>query len=245
MNIDLSRVSNSSLAGRLLRLPLHLLPRQLVMPVLQGPLAGTRWIVGASTHGCWLGTYEFAKQRAFAAAAAHASVILDIGANVGFYTLLSAGVAGPSARVFAFEPLPRNLEFLNEHIRLNHLANVTVLPVAVAAVSARVRFDDRQGPSMGAVAQAGNLEVSAVRLDDLSVSDALPDPDLVKIDVEGGEEAVFAGGETMFRRARPTIFLSTHGADIHERCLTWLRSLGYATHELAHDELIATPARTA
>ncbi|MGH9384222.1 MAG: FkbM family methyltransferase [Vicinamibacterales bacterium] len=226
--------------GRLIRAPLSWIPRHIVLPIVQGPLRGSRWIVGAATHGCWLGVYELPKQRAFAAEAARSKVIFDVGANVGFYTLLAASIAGTS-RVFAFEPLPRNLAYLNQHVQLNRLANVQVIAAAVGNASGIVRFDDSRGPSMGLVTPRGQLEVPAVALDELSASGDLPDPDLIKIDVEGSEDDVLAGAASLLSRARPTIFLATHGDEIHRRCSDRLQSLGYSLEPLSSDELIARP----
>ena len=93
--MKVSEISNRSVAGRLLRLPLALIPPALAMPVLQGPLRGYRWIVGSSNHGCWLGSYEYAKQRLFAQMVRSGDVVFDVGANVGFYTLLAACRVGP------------------------------------------------------------------------------------------------------------------------------------------------------
>ncbi len=77
------------------------------MHVVQGPLRGKRWIAGSSNHGCWLGSYELAKQRKVIELVRPGMVCWDVGAHVGFYTLLFAELVGPLGRVFAFEPLPR------------------------------------------------------------------------------------------------------------------------------------------
>ncbi len=58
--MNLSGISDKSLFGKILRLPLRIIPAQTVMPIIQGKLKGKKWIVGASNHGCWLGSYEFA-----------------------------------------------------------------------------------------------------------------------------------------------------------------------------------------
>lgn len=112
MVINFSAISRERLAGRALRLPLHLIPRGLAVPILQGPLRGARWLVGAATHGCWLGSYELAKQLAFARWLAPGRVVYDLGAHAGFYTLLAARPVGPAGRVHAFEPLPELLSIL-------------------------------------------------------------------------------------------------------------------------------------
>src|SRR5437016_8944308 len=126
-SVNFSALPSGSVAGKILRLPLRLLPEDMVLPVIQGPLRGMRWISGSSTHGCWLGSYEYRKQRVFATMIKKGTMVWDIGANVGLYTLLASKKAG---RVIAVEPLPENLSYLEKHIRLNGISNVEVVPAA-------------------------------------------------------------------------------------------------------------------
>ncbi len=95
--INFSGISNSKLAGRAMRLPLQLIPDSAVVRILQGPLRGKRWIAGSSNHGCWLGSYEAAKQRKIIEFVRPGMVCWDVGANVGFYTLLFAELVGGGA----------------------------------------------------------------------------------------------------------------------------------------------------
>jgi len=127
--MNLSSIPFTSPVGKLLRLPLRVLPKRAVVPVSQGELAGRRWIVGSSTHGCWLGTYEHENQRLFASLVPANGTVYDIGANVGFYTLLAASRA---KRVIAVEPLAENVAYLKRHLDLNGVCNVEVWPAAVA-----------------------------------------------------------------------------------------------------------------
>jgi hypothetical protein len=92
--INFSGISNSVLLGRALRLPLRLIPKQAEVRILQGPLRGKRWIAGSSNHGCWLGSYEAAKQRKIIEFLRPGMVCWDVGVNVGFYTLLFAELVG-------------------------------------------------------------------------------------------------------------------------------------------------------
>lgn len=85
--MDFSSISQKSWLGWLARLPLKLLPPGLVLPVLQGPLRGRRWIVGSGVHGYWLGSYELAKRRRFEQLVQPGQVVYDIGAQVGYYSL--------------------------------------------------------------------------------------------------------------------------------------------------------------
>src|SRR5579871_1243331 len=117
--MNLSGISNESVVGRALRAPFRLIPRSAAVPILQGPLRGKRWVVGSATHGCWLGSYEQDKQQCFAGAVSVGSVVYDIGANVGFYSLLASVLVGVSGAVYSFEPVPRNCHFLRRHVDLN------------------------------------------------------------------------------------------------------------------------------
>lgn len=112
-------LSPHTLIGRVVRVPLALIPKSAVVPILRVPLHGHRWIVGSATHGSWLGTYEGTKQRLFASSVTAGAVVFDVGANVGLYTLIAAVRSGRGGRVFAFEPLPRNVDFLRRHLRYN------------------------------------------------------------------------------------------------------------------------------
>src|SRR5574341_673203 len=129
--MNFSAISSNSGVGIALRYPLRWIPHERVVPVLQGRLRGKRWIVGASVHGCWLGSYEYDKQKRFVREIKKGDVVYDIGAHVGFYTLLASELVGPSGQVIAFEPLPRNLGYLHRHLALNSCKNVTVIEAAV------------------------------------------------------------------------------------------------------------------
>ncbi|MGD0806850.1 MAG: FkbM family methyltransferase [Anaerolineales bacterium] len=220
-------ISNTSLIGRLLRLPLRLIPRQTVVPILQGPLRGKKWIVGSGNHGYWLGSYELGKRALFVKTIPPGGVVYDLGANVGYYTLLSAVLAGPRGRVFAFEPLPRNLEFLRRHLSLNRIDNATVIEAAVTDRGGTVRFEEDASTSKGRIGAQGSLEVRSVALDELVARERMPRPDLLKIDIEGGEFLALQGARRILTESHPVIFLSTHSGKVHKECLAFLELLGY------------------
>ncbi|MFA5786460.1 MAG: FkbM family methyltransferase [Actinomycetota bacterium] len=81
---------------------------------------------------------------------------------------------------------------------------------------------------MGSLAQDGALRVRTVSLDGLIEGGRIPPPDVIKMDIEGGEYGALLGARTLLGRATGlTLFLSTHGPDVHARCLDLLGSLGY------------------
>lgn len=211
----------------LIRLPLRLIPRTKVMRILSGELRGSRWIAGAATHGCWIGTYEPLTRRLFREHVKPGQVVFDVGANAGFYTLLASKLVRPTGRVIAFEPLPRNLRYLREHIRINGCENVTVMPVAVTAAAGSAHFVDESRPSMGSVSDDGKLEVATASLDSLLAAGLVPRPDFIKMDIEGGEDEALAGAREVLKIPGLTIVLSTHGYAHHESCWSLLEKAGF------------------
>jgi len=225
--MNFSGVSSQTVLGKFLRLPLKLIPSEAKVPILQGRSRGMKWIVGSSSHGCWLGSYEYDKRHAFENVVKEGDVVFDIGAHVGFYTLLASALVGPRGKVFAFEPVPRNLFYLREHLRMNHITNVTVIEAAVSSSSGQTFFDEGLTDQMGRISTQGRLQVNTVCLEDLVSRGELPCPDHMKIDVEGGEMSVFLGARSVLAKAHPTVFLATHGRAQHQQCCEFLRSLQY------------------
>jgi FkbM family methyltransferase len=225
--MNFTGISDKSLLGKILRLPLRLLPRETTIPILQGVLRGKKWIVGSGNHGYWLGSYEFEKRRLFERTVRPGSVVFDLGGNVGYYALMASVLVGPAGRVFSFEPLPRNLHYLREHLRINRIGNVTVVDAAVSDRSGTARFGESASTSKGRIDPQGALTVRTAALDDLIRSGELPRPDLLKIDIEGGEFLALTGAEKTIAAAHPVIFLSTHGSGVHARCCHFLQSHGY------------------
>lgn len=208
----------------LLRLPLRLVRRFGAVRILSGPVRGQRWIPSSSTNGCWVGTYERESQRVFLDHVKPADVVFDIGANVGFFTLLAAKLA---KQVYAFEPLPRNVDYLRRHLEMNKVRNAKILPLAVAASTGTARFAVAESPAMGALGRGGDLEVETDTLDRLVAQGRVQRPDFMKIDVEGSEHDVLSGAANVLRQAKPIIFLSAHGWQQHERCSSLLADAGY------------------
>ncbi len=229
----------------MLRQPLRLIPPNICLPILQGRLRGKRWITGSSLHGCWLGSFESDKQTVFEMIVKPGDTVYDIGANVGFYTLLASELAGPSGCVYAFEPLPRNVEFLNQHLTLNGAKNTKVLEVAVSDTNGQASFDDSPNNSMGQLSNSGKRKVKTVTIDRLLSEGTILPPGCMKIDVEGAEMLVLSGAKSVLKTYRPHIFLATHGLHVHKEACEFLKSLGYQLQAIGSksieetDELIA------
>jgi FkbM family methyltransferase len=216
--------------------------------VLSGPLGGALWIMRSGINANWLGTYELEKQKALVRALRQGHVFFDIGANVGFYTLLGSRRVGPAGQVHAFEPLPQNVRLLKQHVDMNRCRNVRVHEVAIGGTSGVVAFAQGDDSFTGRVGDSGELQVCLRTLDSLVVSGTVPMPQIVKMDIEGGEYEALLGAEYVLRTGRPLVFLATHSLPLREACIAQLERVGYATRRLSanesespEDELIAEP----
>lgn len=224
--LDSSFLGAHTFLGRLARYPLKWISTQRVTSVLRGPLRGTKWIVGSQRHAFWLGLYEPEMQQRFVKTIKPGGIFYDIGANVGFYSLLASALVG-TGKVFAFEPVPNNIAYLRRHLELNGCDNVEVLELAVCDREGEAAFELEASGSMGELGPGGKLHVQTTSLDALLQSHRIPAPDYIKMDIEGAEYRALLGAEKCFRQHRPVLFLATHGRQIQDQCDVLLHSWGY------------------
>src|SRR5262249_32474127 len=123
---------------------------------------------------------------------------LDVGANVGQYTLLAAQRVGPSGRVHAFEPTPHVAAKLRANVRLNGFRNVTVAAMAVGdnCGEATLYYVDDDGSNNILAPEPGyptSVKVPLITLDDYLASQGLGKVDVMKMDIEGAELKALRG----------------------------------------------------
>ncbi|NJM70903.1 MAG: FkbM family methyltransferase [Scytonema sp. RU_4_4] len=135
---------------------------------------------------------------------------VDIGANIGYFTLLASHLVGENGKVFAFEPFQYNLKLLYMNVKINQFDNISIYPFAVSDKEALIAYDN-----MATNGVISNLDahldsvlsttlVYSVKLDDVLRN--IPRVDVIKIDVEGAEYLALSGGRTILNKYRPTIF---------------------------------------
>ncbi|KKU14368.1 MAG: Methyltransferase, FkbM family [Candidatus Jorgensenbacteria bacterium GW2011_GWA2_45_9] len=185
-----------------------------------------------------MGTYEKEKQKLFAENVKPGDVVYDIGAHVGFYTLVASKLVGENGFVYAFEPLPGNVGFIMKHVRMNKCKNTFVVEKAVTDNSGMVHFKYGDSSSTGEINTYGKgIEVEAMSIDDFSITNR--PPAVMKIDVEGEEAKVLTGAEKILAENSPVIFLAIHGENRRVECVKILKSAGYKITEIVEGELFA------
>jgi FkbM family methyltransferase len=171
----------------------------------------------------------------------------DIGANIGFFSLLAARIVGEGGRVIAVEADPEIAARLRGHINRNNLGVISVEEKAVWSEPGTVFFartDPTMSPDrgLGHVVPDGatdTIQVSAVSLDEYVRT--APGPDFLKCDVEGAEVEVFRGAQRLLTEKRPIILCEMHSAENHRVLLGEFASFGYACESIDEQHVLALP----
>jgi len=129
--------------------------------------------------------------------------VVDLGANLGYYTLLAARLVGPRGKVYAFEPEPINYGLLLKNIELNGYDNVVAMQKAASNVTGKARlFLDDKDTGAHTIYQPDNtrefIEVESVTLDEFFRDKKHP-VNVIKMDIEGAEMAAFSGMDKLIK----------------------------------------------
>ena len=183
------------------------------------------------------GTLEPPVQEAMRRLLAPGDVFYDIGANVGFFTLLGARLVGPHGRVVAFEPVPWCARAVARNIELNDFAHAEIRAEAVGAQDGRARLLVVGEASWSHLESTGRhadvreeIDVEVVSLDSLVAAGTIPPPTAMKIDTEGAELQAIEGARETIARHRPAIVCELH--DTNEQFVALMDELGYTTTNL-------------
>lgn len=159
------------------------------------------------------GVYEPLETRIATELVPSGGCVVDIGANIGYYTLLCARAAGPLGQVYAFEPEAENFGLLRENVRRNGYHNVQLENVAVSDATGRLSLfvcgENRGDHRVYSPAESSRSTVSvkAIRLDDYFADDP-PLIDLLKMDVQGAEGRALEGMRSLLKFRPPRAILT-------------------------------------
>ncbi len=214
--------------------------------IAAGELEGMQMLLDLQTEkDYWLGTYEPDLQTAIADLVVPGQVIYDVGASVGFMTLLLAKNSGLEGHVYAFEALPANVDRLKHNLELNSFQErVTVVKKAVQDRSGQTKFYPGPSSAMGKVEGSSGrssieyqpaIQIEGVSIDDFVYNSGNPIPDLLKIDIEGGETLALPGMSRLLQENHPILLIELHGTDAAR--ITWelLEQENYKTCRMTPD----------
>lgn len=217
-----------------------IVPKSLILPIIEGPLKGKKWIVNSSNLAYFLGNFENNQMNIVKKFLHAGDTFYDIGANVGIYTLLASERVGNKGIVVAFEPLPANVKILDKHVKMNRCTNVKVIECALSNISGTSMFFEHPDNTMGFLSKDGNIEVRTTILDSILSDGTTPPPNLIKIDVEGAESKVLLGGLEVLKTYDPILLISLHSDKQREDCIKLLQDLGYFIEPIDNTDLSQT-----
>jgi len=216
--------------------------------VRRGPAAGIWLKLNPRTGGDTLeGAGEIEVQHALQKHVVPGMMFYDVGANIGFFSMLAARLVGPDGGVTAFEADPEIVARLHEHAARNQFSWVRVEGKAVWSEPRTVLFaraDPGVSPDRGLghiVDAAGKdtIEIDAVSLDDYTRTS--PMPDFIKCDVEGAEVEVFRGAQRVLAEKRPVILCEMHGEEYRRILLDEFSRVGYVCKNCGDRHILALP----
>lgn len=173
------------------------------------------------------------------------SVIYDLGANIGYFSLLCSATS-PLSKIFCFEPIPANMAILCRHLIVNQVKNVFPVNFAISDHFGLVDFSADNLSHSYTYKQSSahygnrqiNIKVGVITMDVLINQFGFSPPDIIKIDVEGAEYDVLMGAANVIKTYKPKILLSTHEAHVkgvEEKCLAFLNEINYAYTKIENE----------
>jgi FkbM family methyltransferase len=160
----------------------------------------------AVTPGLLSGDYEPQLTSVFKRHCKPGMTVVDVGANVGYYSILASKLVGPSGRVIALEPNSENCRLLLSSVRMAGITNVELIPVACDRASGWAYYSSHVGSNGGLIDAEDLLSHPGVVVPTFRLDDIVDGPvHFLKMDVEGAEARVVGGATRLIERDRPII----------------------------------------
>lgn len=207
----------------------------------KGPLKGQRWIM-ASGNRFIQGRYDPNAVDILSEHIKPGFVCYDIGAHIGYLAFVMAKHAGKDGQIYAFEPRPLNLLYLQKHIKINKIDNILVFDFGISDKRGELRFTANTGSGTGHISEDGNITIHVESMDELIAEKGLRPPDFIKMDIEGGELNALQGAAETLKKYHPILLISTHGDEIHQQCMALLVEIGYQIDQDQPGDFLATYA---
>lgn len=220
--------------------------------VREGPGQGLELYIAPRFHrNYWNGAVESEVQQSLQQFLKPGMVVYDVGAHIGFFSLIAARLVGPTGTVIAFEANPTVVEYTRLHRDRNACNHMYVLGRAVWSANQDVCFDDGDSSMINGMGHIvtmntpNTIVIPTITLDDISTLFA--PPDFIKMDIEGAEIEALKGAEHVFTTLRPILLCELHGSEAaafvsaflerHQYTYQWMNV--YATQSASH--ILALP----
>jgi FkbM family methyltransferase len=203
----------------------------------------------------WVQSYIFIfnyyekKESAFIASVLRENdTFIDIGANVGYYTLLASKII-TKGEIYSFEPELENYQRLNKNIELNNLKNVTAVRKACTDKNGMISFsvagDDNKGMSSIFMLEgflSHTQEAETVTLDQFVIDNSITKIDLIKMDIEGAELIALKGMANVLQKLKPAMLIEIlkenligAGSTVDDFCM-YLKNINYKSYRIGADK---------
>lgn len=209
--------------------------------------------IGAMYSGIgFLGTYNQFETVALKRIFSVGDVVIDVGAFIGYYTLLAGKLIGSKGKVFSFEPSPAHFDSLNKNILRNKLRNIKTFNLSVSNKKGVVSFYEAGSGSSLIKEEAEThigkkiipIQSKAVTLNDFVKKEKIKHADFIKIDVEGWDLQVLKGASNLLRgKDAPDVMVEVfdvvlkRGGSSAIEVLAYMKSFGYAVYEFTNNGL--------
>jgi FkbM family methyltransferase len=214
-----------------------------VVTIRAGYAKGMRWERHRRylVNGYWLGQYELPVQAALSRELRPGSLVFDVGANAGFFTLLAASTIGPAGKCVAFDPDPENIASIRRQCSLNGFAWVLAIDAAISDVVGKARLARiHPGAATGHLGGAGtgeqSLDVVTTTLDAAALTYGTPD--FVKMDIEGYEGRALSGAATLLAKRSTTWLIEVHGPAAGVEVSAVFANAGYELRSLTGEFIV-------
>lgn len=142
------------------------------------------------------------------------NVVLDIGAHIGYCTIIFSQLVGRQGRVYAFEPAPDNLKLLKKNIKINNLTNVVVIPKAVSNTNGKIKLflsntSQADHRTWEPREERRSIEVNSLRIDDFFKKKYMH-VNFVKIDIQGGELEAILSMNTLLNKNKNVVIYTEY-----------------------------------
>ena len=178
-------------------------------------------------------------------------VFADAGANVGLFSLWMSRIVGEGGHVVAFEPSPTALPLIKKNLQENPTARIKLVEAACAQEDSTVDFfvsPNHHTSSIlsehGGKDQSTRVEVRCVALDNIFISLGIPDPDVIKIDIEGGGVYALPGCKRLFEDKRSLVLVESHSHDEDRAIGRVIIDFDYVGYRLNDRRFVTQPSET-